>query len=138
MNEYRISDLSVGLQASFEVEVTNLMFDQFLAMSGDNNPLHLDPTFAKERGFKDRVAYGLMTSSFYSKLAGVYLPGKNAVLHGIDITFRKPAFSSDRLQVEGTISFINEAYGQIEIKASITNGNGELISKAKIKVGLSV
>jgi len=135
--EYRFIDLKLGLSESFKTNVTTEMMTQFMKLSGDNNPLHTDKDFAKSHGFDGPIVYGMLTSSFYSTLVGVYLPGKYCVLQGMDISFHGPVFSGEELNVVGEISYINEAYKQIEIKAYILNQQGKKISKAKIKVGIN-
>lgn len=136
MNVYKFSDIKKGLEESFSVTIDSSMLDKFLDISNDINPLHVDGEYAKEKGFDDRVVYGLLTSSFYSTLVGVYLPGKYCILHGIDIQFSKPVYIGDALTITGKVSYINEAYKQIEIKANITNQNRCEVSKATIKAGI--
>ena len=136
MNEYKFSDIEIGLGESFEVKIDTSKMDKFLDISNDINPLHVDSNYAKKKGFPNRVAYGLLTSSFYSTLVGVYLPGKYCILQGIDIQFSKPVYIGDALKISGKVSYINEAYKQIEIKAFITNQNNEKVSKATIKTGV--
>ena len=136
MNEYKFSDIEIGLEESFEVKIDTSMMDKFLDISNDINPLHVDSNYAKKKGFPNRVVYGLLTSSFYSTLVGVYLPGKYCILQGIDIQFSKPVYIGDALKISGKVSYINEAYKQIEIKAFITNQNNEKVSKATIKTGV--
>ena len=136
MNEYKFSDIEIGLRESFEVKIDASKMDKFLDISNDTNPLHADSNYAKKKGFPDRVVYGLLTSSFYSTLVGVYLPGKYCILQGIDIQFSKPVYIGDALKISGKVSYINEAYKQIEIKAFITNQNNEKVSKATIKTGV--
>jgi len=136
MNEYKFSDIEIGLEESFEVKIDTSMMDKFLDISNDINPLHVDSNYAKKKGFPNRVVYGLLTSSFYSTLVGVYLPGKYCILQGIDIQFSKPVYIGDALKISGKVSYINEAYKQIEIKAFITNQNNKKVSKATIKTGV--
>jgi 3-hydroxybutyryl-CoA dehydratase len=136
MNEYRFSDIKIGLEEFFQVKIDASKMDKFLDISGDINPLHMDGDYAKEKGFSNRVVYGLLTASFYSTLVGVYLPGKYCVLQGIDIQFSKPVYIGDTLKVAGTVSYMNEAYKQIEIKAIITNEKHIKVSKATIKIGV--
>jgi 3-hydroxybutyryl-CoA dehydratase len=136
MNAYRWSDLHPGLACSFTAELTAGMMESFREISGDTNPLHLDRGFATEAGFRDVVSYGMLTSAFYSKLVGVYLPGRFCVLHGIQVDFSNPAYVGDQLTVKGEISYMNEAFRRIEIKASIETSS-QVISRAKIKVGLN-
>lgn len=135
MNEYGWDDLSVGMSHGFDAVVTDELMRGFLAQTGDVNPLHVDREYARSRGFEDRVVYGLLTSAFYSTLVGVYLPGRNALLQGLSVTFNKPAYIGRPLRVWGEIKFMTEAYRRLEISAQISAGD-EQLSKAKILVGL--
>ncbi|NRS90167.1 acyl dehydratase [Flavobacterium sp. 7E] len=136
MQEYLLSDIKIGLKHSFEAEIDESRMQKFLEISGDNNPMHIDADYAKSKGMIDRVVYGMLTSSFYSTLVGVYLPGKYALLHSIEVQFTKPVFIGDKLIVKGEVSSVNEMFNQIEVKAYILNQNSEKISRAKIKIGL--
>ena len=78
----------------------------------------------------------MLTSSFYSTLVGVYLPGKYCILQGINIQFSHPVYVDDILTITGKVSHINEAYKQLEIKAIIMNQKNIKVSKATIKVGV--
>lgn len=135
MNEYSFSDISLGMTGEFSATITNEMMAHFLSISGDTNPLHIDVGYARLKGFPSRVVYGMLSSALYSTLAGVYLPGKHCLLQGVDITFNHPVYEGDHLTICGEVSYINEAYQMIEIKAYIKNQDGKKISKAKIKAG---
>ena len=136
MNDYKFYDIKVGLEASFEATIDESKMDKFLEISNDVNPLHIDNEYAQEKGFLNRVVYGLLSASFYSTLVGVYLPGKFCLLQGIDIQFSKPVYIDDTLKISGKVSYINEAYKRIEIKAFITNQDNKKVSKAVVRVGL--
>lgn len=138
MQDFKFSDLSVGQCGTFSVVVTEADMQKFSEISGDVNPLHVDSEFARERGHAGRVVYGLLTASYYSRLVGHYLPGKNALLHSVEAGFLKPVYIGDTLTVKGEIVFLNEAFKQIEIQASILNQSGQKVSKAKIKAGCYV
>lgn len=136
MKEYRWADLAIGLKETFSVTVTGAMSEQFVAASGDDNPLHVDAREARARGFKDRVVHGMLVASFFSRLVGVYLPGRFCLLHGVEVSFPKPTFEGDTLEVSGEITHLNEAYRQAELRGVVRNGSGEIVAKAKIRVGL--
>jgi 3-hydroxybutyryl-CoA dehydratase len=136
MIDYRWEELAVGMQARFEVTLVQPMMDDFLSLSGDANPLHRDAEYARAAGFPQPVAFGLLTSAFYSQMIGVYLPGRRAILHGIDIDFRSPAFVGDTLTVAAEIVQLNDAYRRANLKASIVNQHGKVISNAKIRAGV--
>ena len=136
MNDYGWPDLVVGQSAAFEVFVTAEVLNSFAAISGDYNPLHMDAAFAKASGFDGQVVFGMLTASFYSRLIGMHLPGKRALLHGIHVEFKSPAYIGDRLSVSGEIAYLNDAYHRLEVKARIVNQNGKVISKATIQAGV--
>ena len=136
MNSYKFVDINVGLEESFSVRVSSEKLDKFLKISGDINPLHTDAEYSKSKGFSDRVVYGMLTSSFFSTLVGVYLPGKYCILQGVDIQFSRPAYIDDILTITGKVSYINEAYKQLEIKAVIINQDNIKVSKSTIRVGV--
>ena len=136
MKEYRLSDMSIGLSHSFDVILSDDKMQNFLEICGDTNPMHLDSEYAKSNGMKDRVVYGMLSSSFYSTLVGVYLPGKFALLHEISLQFSKPVFVGDKLTILGEVVAINGMFRQIEVKAQILNQNSQKVSRAKIKIGL--
>ncbi len=136
MNAYRWSDLAVGMKHQFEATFTLEMALAFAALSGDTNPLHLDREYATSMGFEAPVLYGMLTSSLYSQLVGVHLPGKYALLQGINIDFHSTCFAGDRLTVEGEIVFLSDAYRRMEIRASIRKQDRKLVSKAMIRSGL--
>lgn len=136
MNSFRFDDISVGMTQSFNVTVTSDMLSKFLEITQDTNPLHVDKEYARSKGFNDQVVYGLLTSAFYSTLVGVHLPGKYCILQGLDISLTKPVYVGFALTVTGKVTYINEAFKQLEIKARIINQEGTTVSKAKIKTGL--
>jgi 3-hydroxybutyryl-CoA dehydratase len=135
MNEYTFEELYLGLKKSFKVKITEDMMINFKKITGDINPLHIDGEYAKEKGMLDKVVYGMLSSSFYSTLVGVHLPGKRCILQGIDILFKKPLYINDEIDIYGEVSYLNEAYKIVEIKAYIKNENKK-ISTANIKVGV--
>jgi 3-hydroxybutyryl-CoA dehydratase len=138
MNEYRWADLHIGMKHDFTATFTAADAVAFAEISGDSNPLHTDAGYAESAGFAGPVLFGMMTSSLYSRLVGVYLPGKFALLQGMDIDFNTPCFAGDVLSVTGEIVFMSEAYKRFEIKATIRRQDRKLVSKATIRVGFHV
>ena len=84
MNHYTLAEMTPGLTEEFTVTVTPEMMDAFRAITGDVSPIHIDADYARGRGFPGRVVYGMLGASFFSTLAGVYLPGEHCLLHGVE------------------------------------------------------
>ena len=133
MNSYKISDLTIGHTEYFHVTITEYMMNNFIEISGDTNPLHSDKIFANQYGYHDKVVFGMLVSSFYSKLIGVYLPGKYALLTNINIEFLKTVFVNDQLKITGEITDIDNRFNFINVKSYIIRKETK-VSKANIRV----
>lgn len=135
-NKFEYNELYIGMSKTFEVKITEKMLDLFIKISGDKNPMHADEEYAKSKNYPGRIIHGLLTSSFYSTLVGMYLPGEKCLLHGIDILYKNPVFINDELTIYGEISLLNDIYKIAEIKACIKNKLNKKVSVAKIRVGV--
>lgn len=136
MNHYRFEDIYVGLKEEFQVTVTPEMLEQFCRITGDINPLHTQEPFAKEKGYETRVAYGMLTASFLSTLAGVYLPGERSLIHSVESKFTKPVYTGDVLTVSGQVTECNEMFSVFTMKTTIVNQKGEKVLRGKMQVGV--
>lgn len=111
VNEYLYDEIEIGLEEGFTRQVTQEMMESFRALSGDINPLHCDEAYAASLGHPSCVVYGMLSASFYSTLAGVYLPGKHCLLLGVDTKFNKPVYVGDALTVSGKVIKKTDAFG---------------------------
>lgn len=136
MNTFTFDELKIGQTVSFQAKVTALDFDVFKAHSHDINPLHNDDAYAIAQGFPGKVAYGMLSASYFSTLSGVYLPGKYALIHTINIKFLKPVFEGDELTISGEIIDRNETFRFIEVKGIIHNQHGIAVCKAQMQIGV--
>lgn len=137
MNSYTLAQIQPGLTESFTVTVTEEMMEKFYAITGDNSPIHMDADYAAQRGYPGRVVYGMLGASFFSTLAGVYLPGEHCLLHCVESKFAKPVFIGDTLTITGKVTEVNETFGEITIKASITNQDNKKVTRGIIKAGVA-
>ena len=81
------------------------------------------------------AAFGMLTASFYSTVAGMYLPGKYSLIHSFDeISFMKPVFVGDELTVTAEVIDKDEALKMIRLKIIIKNQDNKKVSRAKMKV----
>ena len=134
MNNYRFEDLSVGMSDSFDVTITPEMLEQFKGITGDINPLHNDEEFAKSKGHPGRVAFGMLTASFLSTLAGVYIPGERSLIQQVETKFSNPVYIGDTLTVKGEIVELIESVSRLELKVTITNQNGKKVLRGKMQI----
>jgi len=136
MKHYSYGQLQVGMGEAFQVQVVPEMLDTFCSLTGDENPLHRDEAFARARGYAGRVAYGMLTASFLSTLAGMYLPGENSLILETDLKFKKPVYVGDELTVRGSVKEKNDLFSFVVLKVEITNQDKEKVLRGTMKVGV--
>ena len=138
MNSYTFADIVIGQSEKFNVKITSDMMEKFKDITKDINPLHSDKTFVSEHFNKDKiVCYGMLTASFLSTLAGVYLPGKYSLILSTNISFSQPVYVNDRLTICGEVIDKNDLFKTIEINVNIINDDEQyniLIGSMLIKL----
>ena len=82
--------LNVGESASVTKAFSQAEVAQFAEISGDHNPIHLDPDFAAESIFGQCIVHGMLVASLFSGLIGEQLPGKGSIYLGQNLSFKAP------------------------------------------------
>ena len=127
--ETKLVDLSIGQKVEFTEVISELMVQEFAKLSGDYNPQHMDESYATKTRFKKRICHGMLLASLFSRLVGMYLPGKHSLYFSQSLNFLYPAFINDKVIVEGEIVKISRSTGIITLKTKITkDSNIELIT----------
>ncbi len=80
------------------------------AVSGDENPTHLDVTYAATDMFGHIVAHGMWTGALISAVLGTKLPGPGTVYLQQDLKFLKPVTPGDT--ITATVIVREKAAGQ--------------------------
>lgn len=133
-NKYEYEEIEIGHKETFTVTITGEMLDAFKAITGDINPLHNDEEYAKGKGHSGRVVYGMLTASFLSTLAGVYLPGEKSLIHEVKTKFVKPVYIGDVLTIEGVVDDKHDAFKLLDIMYTIRNQDGVKVSRGTMSV----
>jgi acyl dehydratase len=122
-NSINFKEITIGYSKKFTVKINSKMLDDFAALSGDYNPLHMDSGYAEKTQFKKQVCHGMLLTSFFSRLIGMYIPGKNALYFSQTINFRSPCFVDDIVTVIGEVTKKHETTKMITVKTEIYNQN---------------
>ena len=134
MKKYTYEEINVGLKESFKVTVTKEMLSSFKDITNDLNPMHNDDEFAKGKGYKGRVAYGMLTASFMSTIAGMYLPGERSLILSVEAEFPNPVYIGDEITIEGEVKEKNDTFQFIIIKVTVKNSENKKVLRGKMKV----
>jgi len=132
--EYSLNEIEIGFKKNFQVTITEPMLSDFAKLSGDDNPLHMNEEYASSTSFKKRVCSGMFLSSFFSRLVGMYLPGKHALHISQSLNFVNPCFIGETITVGGKVIDKSPATKIIKLETTITNESGKRIIDGKAQV----
>jgi 3-hydroxybutyryl-CoA dehydratase len=102
-----LHQLHVGQSASLTKTIEEQDITRFAEVTGDNNPVHLNETFAKGTIFKTRIAHGMLTASLFSGLLGMQLPGNGTIYLRQNLRFRAPVKLGDTVVATVSVREIN-------------------------------
>jgi len=86
---------------------TQAEVETFARVTGDDNPLHLDPDFAATTPFKRPIIHGMLGASIFTKVLGTQFPGYGAVYLGQTLEFLRPMFVDTDYEGVFTVLSIN-------------------------------
>lgn len=135
---YRPEDINVGDSVSFEHRIEASDIDAFARLTGDVSPLHMDADFARSRGFRDRVAHGVLLGGYVSRLFGVHLPGRDCLLQSINLKWLQPVCAGDRLRFTATVGQISAPAKAMLAEVVIENTEtGVTVARGKVQAGFT-
>lgn len=79
--------------------ITQEMIDEFAWATGDVNPLHINPEYAKGAMFGKTIAHGMLIGALVSSVLGIEWPGAGTIYMSQTLYFHRPVFPGDCVQV---------------------------------------
>ena len=107
LHGFFIEDLKIGQKDEIERKITEKDIDDFSKLTGDNNPVHTNPEFAKQTIFKKKVAHGFLSASLISTVIATKLPGPGSIYLNQTIKFLAPVFINDVITVKIFVKFVD-------------------------------
>lgn len=127
VNQYFLEDLEVGMRAEYERDVTQDMIESFAEVSGDHNPLHLDDDYAQGTIFKGRIAHGMLSAAFISKVFGTVMPGKGSVYISQTLRFLAPVRIGDTVRTTVEVTAVDAEKRRVSFKSRCRVGSTVVI-----------
>ena len=91
----------------------------FAQVTGDDNPIHVDPEFAKCTRFGERIVHAVFLLGLISKVLGRDFPGPGSVAVSISCRFLRPVLVNSTVRVEIKIVEKFEARQQLRAKTYV-------------------
>lgn len=132
-----LHEIKVGDSASCVFTIDATAVDAFALLSHDDNALHMNDTFARERGFPGRVAHGMLALSTISRLIGTQLPGPGSLWISQELQFTTPVFLGETIEARVTVQSISQAAQVVVLQTEVVNQQTRAIvlrGTAKVRV----
>jgi acyl dehydratase len=99
-------------------------FDRFAALSGDDNPIHVDPEFAARTKFGRTVAHGMFLYSVVCSVLGTRLPGPGIVQVEQELIFPSATFAGERVAIDLRVAQVRPAEGLADLSTAVARPDG--------------
>ncbi len=125
-----------GTEYKIPFQVTEEIYDGFIKIFRDKNPLHTDDNFAKEKGFTSKVMQGNILNGFLSYFIGECLPLKNVIIFSQEIKYSLPVYLNDNLELIAVVEDWFQSVKMVVFKFHFLNQHNKKIAKGKISIGI--
>ncbi len=129
-----MSKLKVGDHFEEKVRFTQANVDKFAEISGDNNPIHINPEYAAKTPFGKPIVHGFFAGAVFSKVFGTQWPGEGTIYMFQDMAFRAPVFVENDYVAKFEVVEVNEEKHRGVIKCTLEDKEGKqlIIGQAKL------
>lgn len=131
-----MADLKQG-EAIPELKVTPDagLTKRYAAASGDPNPIHTDPDFAKQAGLPGCILHGLWTMAQVARASNAAAGGDPRSLKRLEVQFRGMGFPEQEVTVTGTVEEADG--GKVVVDTVAEQGGNQIIRNAEAELELS-
>ncbi|MDA0193701.1 MAG: MaoC family dehydratase [Bacteroidetes bacterium] len=109
--------------------------DQFAELSGDKNPLHINPEYAGKSSFGKPIVHGVLTISIFSQIIGMEFPGAGTIYLGQNLEFKRPVYPDQEYRAVLEVTEVIEGKHIASIQTRIYDtATGKLVLDGYAKV----
>jgi acyl dehydratase len=128
-------DLNVGDQVP-ELSVTPGKYQPHLyaGASGDFNPIHIDPEFAKAVGLPSNILHGLYSMGLVARANAAVAGGDPRALKRLSVQFRGMGLPEQEIVVSGTVKSVDG--DRVVVDTVATQGGTQIIKNAEAEIEL--
>ena len=127
-------EINVGDTTTYTRNITHHEIEAFAAVSGDYNPIHLDPDYAATTDFGQQIAHGMLTGALISAAIAMQLPGPGSIYLSQKIRFRAPVFLGDTVTVVLTVTEKHTKRPWVTLVCDVKNQNNLTVASGEAQV----
>ena len=129
-----IDELQVGDVVEISRVVSTEDILRFAEITGDFNPVHIDPEFARSSRFGRIIAHGPVALGLAGQIVGTRMPGLGTIALSANIRHLRPIFADDRVTTRAEISAMDVSKGNVTVSLTWSNQDGELVAEGETVV----
>ena len=99
-------------------------FNRFAGLSGDDNPIHVDPEFSARTRFGKTVAHGMFLYSLICGALVKFFPGASQVSQ--DLLFPTPSYVGEQVTVSARVLELDSEKRIARVETLVTRPGGEI------------
>jgi acyl dehydratase len=99
----------------------------FAKVTGDNNPVHLDPAYAANTIFKRPIIHGMLGATVFSKVFGTMFPGEGTIYLNQNLQFLKPMLVDTNYIAKFEVIEIDREKHRATITTFVLNEDGKKV-----------
>jgi len=107
---------------------------RYAGASGDFNPIHIDPEFAKNVGLPSTILHGLYSMAQVARAQTEAADGDPSALKRLSVQFRGMGFPEQEIVVTGTVREVRDGRAVVETEAA--QGENRIIRNAEAEIQL--
>jgi 3-hydroxybutyryl-CoA dehydratase len=111
----------IGEEASLTRTIGEADVAAYARISGDENPIHLDETYAQGTRFGGRIVHGMLIAGLISAVLGNKLPGPGAIYLSQILRFTAPVRVGETVTVRVRVTEWDEIKGRITLLTEVVN-----------------
>ena len=134
LQNYTFDEISIGQTASYSKTLTEDDLVLFAAVSGDVNPVHLDPEFAATTQFKERIGHGAWTGAIVSAALALELPGPGTIYLSQNLSFRAPVKVGDTITIKLEVTEKKQDKKFVTISTTAVNQHNKTVARGSAEV----
>jgi acyl dehydratase len=113
--------IEVGQSATLKRVLTQDDVQVFANLSGDKNPIHIDPEFAATTIFKKPIVHGMLSASLISTALAMKLPGEGSIYMSQNLNFKLPVYVGEEVTVVLTITNVRTDKPIVTVQTQVLN-----------------
>ena len=134
LSNFTYDEITIGQQASYSKRISERDIQLFAAVSGDVNPVHLDPAFAATTQFEEPIAHGMLTGAVVSAAIALELPGPGTIYLGQTLRFRRPVKIGDEITVHLEVTEKRDDKQFVTLDCKVINQDGKSVATGTAEV----